>query len=141
MINNTLSSSNQELQKELEKDQNDYELWKIELNNFLSKFDNIDLLFQKAALVINKLFNNQAQYDNLDDFQTYLKEEILFFVKSFNLKRKDKKLIRERLFFIEESYHELLYFWEFDPVQTFIDKKISEEQNKISDKIDNIVKE
>lgn len=141
MINNTLSSSNQELQKELEKDQNDYELWKIELNNFLSKFDNIDLLFQKAALVINKLFNNQAQYDNLDDFQTYLKEEILFFVKSFNLKRKDKKLIRERLIFIEESYHELLYFWEFDPVQTFIDKKISEEQNKISDNIDNIIKE
>ena len=90
---------------------------KDEIAKHLSKFQDLDLLFENARWVIQKYFEEQDEYTDIDLFIEYLKEEVKIYVNSFWKPRKEKKIIRDRLIFIEETYNELIYFWEFNSVK------------------------
>lgn len=87
-----------------------------QLNQHLSKFENLELLFENTAWIVQKYFEEQKEYTDIVSFTKYLKDEVMFYAHSFWKPRNEKKLIRERLLFIEQTYHEILYFWEFDPL-------------------------
>jgi hypothetical protein len=88
-----------------------------ELDVFLKKFDDIDLLLNKANTEVLYYFKRQIDYTNLDDFKAFLKEEIAFYFGTFGMTRADKKPIRSRIISIEESYNKILYFGEVNPVE------------------------
>lgn len=90
---------------------------KDEVNLHLSKFQDLDVLFENAQWVIQKYFEQQDEYKDINTFTQYLKNEVKIYVNSFWKPRKEKKSIRERLIYVEETYSELIYFWEFNSVQ------------------------
>lgn len=106
-----------------------------QLNKHLSKFENLELLFENTTWIVQKYFEEQKEYTDIDLFTQYLKDEVIFYAQSFWKPRNEKKLIRERLLFIEQTYHEILYFWEFDPLW----KKIQREQSNYAQQIKNIL--
>ncbi len=106
-----------------------------QLNKHLSKFKNLELLFEYTTQIIQKYFEEQKEYTDIDSFTQYLKDEVIFYAQSFWKPRNEKKLIRERLLFIEQTYHEILYFWEFDPLW----EKIQREQSNYAQQIKNIL--
>lgn len=106
-----------------------------QLNKHLSKFKNLELLFENTTQIIQKYFEEQKEYTDIDSFTQYLKDEVIFYAQSFWKPRNEKKLIRERLLFIEQTYHEILYFWEFDPLW----EKIQREQSNYAQQIKNIL--
>jgi hypothetical protein len=88
-----------------------------ELNAFLAKFEDIDLLLKNAHAEVDYYFCRQNEFANLNDFKAFLKEEIVFYFGTFGMTRADKKPIRSRLIGIEESYNKILYFGEINPVE------------------------
>ncbi|MGE4444193.1 MAG: hypothetical protein AB7E37_04340 [Candidatus Altimarinota bacterium] len=106
-----------------------------QLNKHLSKFKNLELLFENTTQIIQKYFEEQKEYTDIDSFTQYLKDEVIFYAQSFGKPRNEKKLIRERLLFIEQTYHEILYFGEFDP----LGEKIQREQSNYAQQIKNIL--
>ena len=93
-----------------------------EVNQHLSKFKDLDLLFRNAKWVVQKYFEQQDEYEDINIFTQYLKEEVKIYVNSFWKPRKEKKLIRKKLIYIEEYYNELIYFWEFNTVKARIEE-------------------
>lgn len=88
-----------------------------EVDEHLSKFQDLDKLFENTKWIIQRFFEEQDKYKDLDLFIQYLKEEVIFYVSSFKLTRKERKIMRERLDYIEETYNELIYFWELNPIK------------------------
>ena len=88
-----------------------------ELDAFLVKFEDIDLLLNKANVEVDYYFRRQHEFTNLNAFKAFLKEEIVFYFGTFGMTRADKKPIRSRLIGIEESYNKILYFGEINPIE------------------------
>lgn len=88
-----------------------------EIDVFLTKFENIDLLLQRANSEVLHYFQRQTNYTNLDDFKTFLKTELEFYLYTFSMPRSEKRLIRGRIIDIEESYNKILYFGERNPIE------------------------
>ena len=88
-----------------------------ELDAFLVKFEDIDLLLKNAHAEVEYYFRRQNDFTNLNDFKAFLKEEIVFYFGTFGMTRADKKPIRSRLIGIEESYNKILYFGEINPIE------------------------
>ncbi len=88
-----------------------------ELDVFLKKFEDIDLLLNKTNAEVEYYFRRQNEFTNFNDFKAFLKEEIAFYFGTFGMTRADKKPIRSRLIGIEESYNKILYFGEQNPVE------------------------
>ncbi len=64
---------------------------KDEIAQHLSKFQDLDLLFENARWVIKKYFDEQDEYKDIDLFIQYLKEEVKNYINSFWKSRKEKK--------------------------------------------------
>ncbi|MDD5227926.1 MAG: hypothetical protein PHN45_01170 [Methylococcales bacterium] len=88
-----------------------------ELDVFLKKFEDIDLLLENAHAEVEYYFRRQNEFTNFNDFKAFLKEEIVFYFGTFGMTRADKKPIRSRLIGIEESYNKILYFGERNPIE------------------------
>lgn len=88
-----------------------------ELDAFLKKFENIDLLLQRANSEVLYYFKRQADYTKVEDFKTFLKTELEFYLHTFSMPRSEKRLIRGRIIDIEENYNKILYFGERNPIE------------------------
>gem|GEM_PF-1236278 len=102
----------------------DLEVWDTEtkrlqdeIDAFLQKFDDIDLLLQRANSEVLYYFQRQTDYTNVDDFKAFLKTELEFYLHTFSMLRAEKRLIRGRIINIEESYNKILYFGEHNPIE------------------------
>ena len=126
-------------QDELREIEEDISIMKKQITQHLSKFQDLDSLFENAKLIIQKYFEEQDEYKDINIFTQYLKEEIIFYVNSFKLKRKERKNINDKLDYIEEKYNELIYFWEFNPVKARLDALEQEEKEQLSPKTNEIV--
>ncbi len=118
--------------KEFNDEHKAYKQWE---NMHLSKFQDLDNFLIETKKVVDYYFNNQNDFKNKEDFIKYLKEQIIFYVNSYSLTRKEKVDLRERINFIDETYDKLIYYWEENPVearrQRVKNKKISWEKWKI----------
>lgn len=126
-------------QDELREIEEDISIMKKQITQHLSKFQDLDSLFENAKLIIKKYFEEQDEYKDINIFTQYLKEEIIFYVNSFKLKRKERKNINDKLDYIEEKYNELIYFWEFNPVKARLEALEQEEKEQLSPKTNEIV--
>lgn len=99
-----------EMQESVEKSKN-------EIKQFLSRFDDLDSFFNDANKIVEYYFNNQLDYDNIDDFKKYLKEQIKFYINSFSLAFEEKIEQSSKLQEIEYSYDKLIYFWIHNPIE------------------------
>lgn len=126
-------------QDELREIEEDISIMKKQITEHLSKFQDLDSLFENAKLIIQKYFEEQDEYKDINIFTQYLKEEIIFYVNSFKLKRKERKNINDKLDCIEEKYNELIYFWEFNPVKARLEALEQEEKEQLSPKTNEIV--
>jgi len=82
----------------------DLEVWDTEtkrlqdeIDAFLQKFDDIDLLLQRANSEVLYYFQRQTDYTNVDDFKVFLKTELGFYLHTFSMPRAEKRLIRGRI--------------------------------------------
>ena len=115
-----------------------------ELRQHLWKFENLNILFNNAEKIIIKYFEEQNEFDNIDDFKNYLIEKIRFYVNSFWLSRNEKKSITEELLLISQTYDKIIYFWdEINPEEvrrSKLSEKVQWEIGKKSWEIEKIVK-
>ena len=88
-----------------------------EIDAFLQKFDDIDLLLQRANSEVLYYFQRQMDYTNVDDFKVFLKTELGFYLHTFSIPRSEKRLIRGRIIDTEENYNKILYFGERNPIE------------------------
>ena len=88
-----------------------------EIDVFLQKFNDIDLLLERANSEVLYYFKRQTDYTNVDDFKAFLKTELEFYLHTFSMPRSEKRLIRGRIIDIEENYNNILYFCERNPIE------------------------
>lgn len=100
-----------------------------EIDEFFQKFDDIDLLLQHANSKVLYYFQRQTDYTNVDDFKTFLKKELEFYLHTFSMPRSEKRLIRGRIIDIEENYNKILYFSERNPIEERDKKQILKTEN------------
>lgn len=99
-----------------------------EINAFLVKFEDIDLLLKNAQAEVEYYFRRQNEFININDFKAFLKEEIVFYFGTFGMTRADKKPIRSRIINIEESYNKILYFGEKNPIEERDKERVAKTQ-------------
>lgn len=88
-----------------------------EIEAFLKKFDDLDLLLERANSEVLYYFQRQTDFTNIEDFKAFLKTELEFYLYTFSLPRSEKRLIRGRIIDIEENYNKILYFGERNPIE------------------------
>ena len=123
----------------IEEENKEYEQW---LKEHLSKFDDLDKLFFEAKEIIGNYYTNQNEFISRENFKQFLKKQIEFYISIFKMPRKEKRKIRDKVESIEESYHELIYFGEFDPIEAWKNKLpevVSSEMKDTSWKVKKII--
>lgn len=106
------------INKENENDANEYIVWKNELNKKLSKFEDIEKFLLDVDFLIDYYFwKYKDEFSSKVELVDYLRKEIPIYVESFNLSRKDKKPIIDRLIYLEINFDKIINFWEFNPVE------------------------
>lgn len=82
------------------------------VNSSLSKFENLPKLFEDASDLIEKYFDRQTKYKNLDDFKDNLTILLNLYASTFSMTTEEYDKYFDYLNIIEGRYHELLYFGE-----------------------------
>jgi len=102
------------------------------LSKFLLKFKDIDKFLANASDVVDFYFEQQNIYHR-NEYIDHLIKKINFYVLYFDMSIEDKKKNREKLEFIANFYHKLIYFGEFDPIE--------EEKNRLSEGVSSKIKD
>ena len=106
------------INKENENDANEYIAWKNELNKKLSKFEDIEkFLLDVDFLIEYYLWKYKDTFSSKEKLTNYLRLEIPLYVKSFEMSRKEKSIIIDRLIYLEINFDKIINFWEFNPVE------------------------
>ena len=126
------------INKENENDANEYIAWKNELNKKLSKFEDIEkFLLDVDFLIEYYLWKYKDTFSSKVELVDYLRKEIPIYVESFNLSRKDKKPIIDRLIYLEINFDKIINFWEFNPVENHWNNEKLKLQSKVQDVVKN----
>lgn len=110
-----------------------------EIDAHLSKFDNVDDLLNIASDLVQEYFDLDLEHSTIYEYKIYLKWQIKIYTDSFSMSRSEKKLIREELLFIEESFSKLLHYWE-ESESIDISNEVKYEKNSFTNKILKIIK-
>jgi hypothetical protein len=110
-----------------------------EIDAHLSKFDNVDDLLNIASDLVQEYFDLDLEHSTIHEYKIYLKWQIKIYTDSFSMSRSEKKLIREELLFIEESFSKLLHYWE-EPESADISNEVKNEKNSFTNKVLKIIK-
>ncbi len=87
------------------------------VDDFLSRFDDLDKFFISANEIVEYYFNNQNKYNNIENYKKYLKEQLEFYIHSFSIDLSTKMSLIDELYYIEEKYDKLIYFWIYNPIE------------------------
>lgn len=124
---------------ELKEIEQDIKKSKNSIDKHLLKFDDIDLFFKSIEKELKNLFENQNDFDDIQSFKSDLKEKLKFYVSSFQLSRKERKTIREKLSLIEQQYSDIIYYNEFNPIKSREEGESGKVRNDIVWKMDEIL--
>ena len=89
----------------------------VKIEQFLSRFEDLDKFFNDARDIVKYYFENQSEFRKIEDFNIYLKEKIKFYINSFSLTFEEREKIDEELSFIGNTYDKLIYLWIKNPVE------------------------
>jgi len=89
----------------------------VKIEQFLSRFEDLDKFLIDTQYIVNYYFNNQTKYTNINEFKNYIKIKLSFYINSFSMNLEDRLKIDDELEEIEETFDKLIYFWEHNPVQ------------------------
>ncbi|MBT4633282.1 hypothetical protein HOB94_04945 [bacterium] len=81
----------------------------VKIEQFLSRFEDLDKFFNDARDIVKYYFENQSEFRKIEDFNIYLKEKIKFYINSFSLTFEEREKIDEELSFIGNTYDKLIY--------------------------------
>ena len=126
------------INKENENDANEYIAWKNELNKKLSKFEDIEkFLLDVDFLIEYYLWKYKDTFSSKEKLTNYLRLEIPLYVKSFEMSRKEKSIIIDRLIYLEINFDKIINFWEFNPVENHWNNEKLKLQSKVQDVVKN----
>ena len=126
------------INKENENDANEYIAWKNELNKKLSKFEDIEkFLLDVDFLIEYYLWKYKDTFSSKEKLTNYLRLEIPLYVKSFEMSRKEKSIIIDRLIYLETNFDKIIHFWEFNPVENHWNNEKLKLQSKVQDVVKN----
>lgn len=120
-------------EKLIKEDKNNLNLIWNRIDEHLSKFKDLDLLLENAKLVVQKYFEEQDEYLNIDEFKIFIKNWISIYLEYLNYKwdRNWLKKLLEKLWDFHEKYSEVIYFWEFNPVKAKIERLENQTKEEI----------
>ncbi|MDD4151591.1 MAG: hypothetical protein PHR68_03175 [Candidatus Gracilibacteria bacterium] len=120
-------------EKLIKEDKNNLNLIGNRIDEHLSKFKDLDLLLENAKLVVQKYFEEQDEYLNIDEFKIFIKNGISIYLEYLNYKgdRNGLKKLLEKLGDFHEKYSEVIYFGEFNPVKAKIERLENQTKEEI----------
>lgn len=102
----------------VDKDLSDIEQIDRQTKQWLTKFFDIDWFFNKAQFVVQRYFQEQDDFENLKDFEKYLKNGLKMYVRSFYLEWKEKRKTKNSVLDFSYKYPNLIYFLDdSNPIQ------------------------
>ncbi len=110
-------------------------IWDKNIKKRLEKLES-ESFYKETKHIIIKYFNQQSRFNNINDFEKYLKKIFQDYTAYFRLTdyEEQKKQIKN-IDFIDETYDQLIYYWEYNPVearkQRIKEEKVSWEKSKI----------
>lgn len=106
---------------------------KKQIEQHLSKFEDIDKLFVEANSIIEEYYKSE-DFNNIDEFKKYLKWLIKKYVDYFNFEWDfQEKLKLESELNFTDKYDKIIYFWQFNPIEERRKLLEQKEEDKVSD--------